>query len=724
MPADAATAEQLTAREVEAETLRNLHEIRPLYFLPADPLAEEVLIPGFRAASKVDCMVGFFSSSVLASLAPGLATYITQSENSFRLIISPLLRAEDQAALEEGIKTPEAVALEAFEDFGVTEDLLQQHTLKCLSHLLRSGRIEIKIALMKDALFHPKVWLFENGSDVMAAHGSSNVTYSGIKKNIEQIAVSKSWEDPNQRYITDKLGFQFGKLWDNKDESCAVIALPQAVKDRLLKTYSSEIPPTEAELEALYRKATGADEEAAQGSEPNNLSPQRFSIPAGLKYEEGPFSHQGRAVNAWCNAGYRGVLEMATGSGKTITSMICAYRLYNERKPLLIVISAPYVPLIQQWCDEVAPFGLRPTNLTLAAGARGRAHEINRIKRRMRGGASDVEAVIVSHKTLCDPGFQAEIAKFECAKLLIADEAHNLGSEGFITNPPEFFEYRLGLSATPVRQYDDEGTDALFAYFGKVVFKFTLAEAIGLCLVGYDYFVHPVELTHVEMDAWYDLTAKIKANAWRLANGKPDDYLTKLFRDRRALLETAENKVDALRRELDAQDLRTLRHTLIYASDKGPQQLDEVNSLLKSNGVLFHQLTYQETADREETARIIKSFQRGELQVLTAKRVLDEGVNIPQICRAYVLASTTVERQWVQRRGRLLRTCKEIGKTHSEIHDFIALPPDLASIDDEARAMVRSELLRVQEFASLARNAGRPDGPLELIHKLVEAAFM
>jgi superfamily II DNA or RNA helicase len=166
-----------------------------------------------------------------------------------------------------------------------------------------------------------------------------------------------------------------------------------------------------------------------------------------------------------------------------------------------------------------------------------------------------------------------------------------------------------------------------------------------------------------------------------------------------------------------------LHHTLIYASDKGPRQLEAVNALLKAHGVLFHQLTYEETADRDETARIIKSFQEGTLRVLTAKRVLDEGVNIPQIEKAFILASTTVERQWVQRRGRLLRTCREIGKTHSEIHDFIALPPDMSKIDDEARTLIRSELSRVQEFASLARNAGRANGPLGIIDKLVNAAF-
>lgn len=724
VPSDIAQATPVPAGGSTGGDLPSLRHVRPLYFLPSDPLANEVLIPGFRAADKVDCMVGFFSSAVLVELAPGLAAYIESAQHSFRLIISPFLRSDDREAIEAGTRSAEDIAEALLDPLTISEDLLEQHTLHCLSYLLRTGRIEIKIALMKNALFHPKVWVFENDGKVMAVHGSSNLTQAGIRNNFEQISVSRSWEDPTQRYTVEKLHDQFERLWDDTVDDCAVISIPRAIEDKVIRSYPADRPPTEADFEALYKKASGLNDGPQAPYEPEHLPAQRFHIPDWLRYDEGPFEHQGRAVVAWCEAGHRGVLEMATGSGKTITAMICAHRLYEEHKPLLIVVAAPYVPLIQQWCDEIVPFGLRPTNLTVVGGARGRARELNRIKRRLRTGGSDVEAVVVSHRTLCNPGFKSELEKFDCTTLLIADEAHNLGAEGFITDPPSFFDYRLGLSATPFRQYDEEGTEALFSFFGSVVFRFTLGEAIGRCLVEYDYYVHPVDLTAEEMDEWYDLTAKIKANAWRQEGGKLDDYVTKLLRDRRALLETAQNKLAALDSALQRENLRALRHTLIYTSDKAPKQLEAVNALLKAHGLLFHQLTYEETANRDETARIIRSFQDGTLRLLTAKRVLDEGVNIPQIQKAFILASTTVERQWIQRRGRLLRTCRDIGKTHSEIHDFIAIPPDLESVDGEARSLVRSELLRVQEFASLARNAGRKDGPLEIIHKLVNAAFV
>lgn len=704
--------------------LRSLEGIRPLYMLPVDPLAEEVLIPGFQAADKVSCMVGFFSSEVLASLAPGLATYIAGSRNSLRLIISPILSAEDQAAIEAGLISAKEVADRILEDLTVTEDLLQQHTLKCLSWLLQKGRIEIKVALMKDALFHPKVWLFESRGDVIAVHGSSNATYAGIQRNIEQTAIAMSWQDPNQRYITDKFAYEFGRLWKNKDDVCIVVAMPDAVRQRLLSTYNSETPPTENELRAIYSRATSISEKFVTYRQAM-LPSAEFAIPDGLRYEDGPFEHQGKAVSAWCDAGYCGILEMATGSGKTITSMIGAYRLYEERKPLLIVVAAPYVPLIEQWCEEIAPFGLKAMNLTIAGSAAKRARELQKLKRRLRTGLSDVEAIVVSHDTLCTPEFFSAVKEFNCARLLIADEAHNLGRPSFISEPPEFFEYRLGLSATPVRQYDTEGTEALFEFFGSVAFRFTLKEAIGRCLVDYDYYVHPVYLTESEMDEWLDLTGKIKKNMWRNEGGYPDDYLAKLLRDRRTLLETASGKISVLESLLQEEEIESLRHTLIYTSDKGPDQLDHVNRLLRGRSILFHQLTAEETASLEQTKRIITSFQDGEIQVLTAKRVLDEGVNIPQIRKAFILASTTVERQWIQRRGRLLRTCNTIGKTHSVIHDLLALPPRMEEgLDPEARTLVRSELRRVQEFAQLASNAGRPDGPLEIIDRMANAAYL
>ena len=701
--------------------LRSLTDIRPLYIVPNDPWAEHAIIPCFRVADSVDSMVGYFSSEALAELAPGLATFVQRSNGVLRLIICPILSAKDLAAIHDGTSAADETATVALSGLEITEDSIARHTLTCLTWLLRSGRIEIKVALMQSALFHPKVWLFRDREDVVALHGSSNLTHAGIRTNIEQIAVSRSWDDEKQQYTTARLEEQFAALWSNADDNCIVVQMPDAIRERLVTTYSVDRQPTEDDLRAIYVRASQSGNRPIVVAERGR---SRFRLPRELRYRHGPYAHQGAAVDAWCKAGHKGVLEMATGSGKTIAALVGAHRLYQIARPLVIVVAAPYIPLIQQWCDEVRSFGITAINLADASGPQIRANQIGQIQRRLRSRASDVELVVVSHSMLSTRHFQEQVARLDCKTLLIADEAHNLGSEGFISEPPNFFDYRLGLSATPIRQYDDKGTKALLEFLGPVVFRFTLKQAIGNCLVEYDYCVHPVRLTEEETERWHSLTDRIRANVWRANDGEGDDtYLSKLLRDRRAILELAANKLQALETAIGHEEVRRIRHALIYASDKGPDQLEAVNRMLKSRGVLFHQLTHVETADREKTRRIVRSFQDGTLRVLTAKRVLDEGVNIPQIRTAFILASTTVERQWVQRRGRLLRRFDAIGKTHAEVHDFVALPSEMGEGDGDCRSLLRSELQRVQQFAALARNAGKADGPLRTIDRLVQGLF-
>ena len=253
---------------------------------------------------------------------------------------------------------------------------------------------------------------------------------------------------------------------------------------------------------------------------------------------------------------------------------------------------------------------------------------------------------------------------------------------------------------------------------------FPLEQAIGVCLVPYDYYVHTVYLTEDETDRWLELTEKIKRmSSWQDDEDR-SEYIEKLLRDRRLILEAAHNKVDTLECLLDAADPRSLHNTLIYTTDKDPDQLDSVNALLRRQGVLFHQLTAEETRDKKRMRKILKSFQSGNLGVLTAKRVLDEGVNVPEITTAYILASTTVERQWIQRRGRILRKCTTLDKPFATLHDFLVLPPTLSDAEDrDARTMVKQELTRVMEFARIARNAGKPDGASATIHRVVKQFF-
>ena len=388
----------------------------------------------------------------------------------------------------------------------------------------------------------------------------------------------------------------------------------------------------------------------------------------------------------------------------------------------MIVIAAPYMPLINQWYEETKVFSLEAAAIGLEGSRKAKINELSRQIRSLRLGNKHISCIIVSHDFLCDEEFQSMLGKEKFAKLIIADEVHNLGRKQFISTPPNLFGYRLGLSATPVRQFDETGTQFLQEFFGDVVFRFGLEDAIGVCLTPYNYYVHPVIMTEDELSEWYFYTDKIKKMSWNFEDDEPSEYLESLLRKRRLILESAKNKLERLRELLEKH--QDIHHTLIYTTDKDPEQLIYVNNLLKELSILFHQVTSEETKNAQLTSDILSQFADGKLKILTAKRVLDEGVNIPEIQNAFILASTTVERQWIQRRGRLLRKCDRIGKKNAEIHDFLVMPSkDSHSKDRDLRKILEAELKRINSFAELANNAAASDGPLAALEPIYNRYF-
>ena len=286
--------------------LQAIDSIRPIYLLPDDPFIRDILIPSFAAASNVDCMVGFFSSEVLASLAPGLATFINRSRGLFRLIISPILRSEDWDAIQTGVASAATVVDELFANVIVAEDTIRRYTLECLSWLIRQGRIEIQVALLRDGFFHPKVWLFHDSTNAtLTAHGSSNLTQAGMHRNIEQVAVSRSWADPNERYTTQRLNEQFLSLWHHSEDNCVVIPMPEAVRERIVQTYNSPVPPQERDLHSLYERA------------------QRHLRESSATYSPAPHSFcdtGGSPIQQWAVCTSRASRELLVRSGVTTES--------------------------------------------------------------------------------------------------------------------------------------------------------------------------------------------------------------------------------------------------------------------------------------------------------------------------------------------------------------------------------------------------------------------
>lgn len=253
--------------------LRSIRGLKPIYFVPREDIAGQVLIPCLSNAVSVQCMVGFFSAQSLSVLAPGLASFVEASSESLRLIISPVLRAEDREAISAGCMSPQDVIREFLAAGLSVEDALARHTLRCLAYLISVRRLEIRIAFLKDAIFHPKVWLISNSTDTVAIHGSSNLTVTGLSKNFEQVSVTKSWTDENSSFVVESLKTEFDSIWYGRSFDCQVFDFPEAVSRRLLREYSSDRPPTEDELLAILEQEP-VDEITTASSSAFSIPPQ------------------------------------------------------------------------------------------------------------------------------------------------------------------------------------------------------------------------------------------------------------------------------------------------------------------------------------------------------------------------------------------------------------------------------------------------------------------
>jgi DNA phosphorothioation system restriction enzyme len=421
--------------------------------------------------------------------------------------------------------------------------------------------------------------------------------------------------------------------------------------------------------------------------------------------------YQRVAVANWFANNGRGTLKMATGSGKTITALAIATELYQKISLQVLLIICPYCHLVNQWGRESEKFGLKP--ILAFEEACSWQSQVAAGLYEVRSGDLAFLTIITTNATLMSDSLQSQLRYFPEKTLIIGDEVHNLGAPRLGQSLPRNIGLRLALSATPERYFDEQGTEAILDYFGPVLQpELTLADAIRQkALVHYLYYPILVELTEAETRKYSYLTKKIGWALWGDEKVEYNDALTPLLMQRARLIGAAANKLTALR-ELMINRLDTA-HTLFYCGDgsiegatrkKNNRQLTETTKLLGSE-LGYRVNTYTAATPLAERERLRQEFESGELQGLVAIRCLDEGVDIPAIRNAVILASSSNPRQFIQRRGRILRP--HPGKERATLFDMIVLPPDLgrATLEVE-RNLLRKELKRFLEFADLADNAG------------------
>lgn len=646
----------------------------------ADPVLE-FYRPCLLNADTYDRAVGFFRSSVY--LIVGSATVeFARRGGKIRLICSPALDAQDAKSIGESYDAREDESEsrldEQIEQLFASKE--SAYRTRILATLIKAGSMDIRLAIRPKAfgLYHEKIGIFHDtlGRQVSFI-GSANETWNGwhSRGNFESIEVFCSWKGVLEAERVERHRDYFERLWENRVSDIEIVPFPDAAKRKLIQ---HALPGGLNEIDPHLLDSPDVMETAARKRE--------------------PLPHQLSAIEKWKTQGSRGVFEHATGSGKTFTALLAVKEHTNKGLPALILV--PSLLLIEQWAMEIKDE--IPNVVMLLAGAGNNRWKIGNKLRSLTDPSPELgpRVVLATMQTAATDMFLESLSQGDHL-MIVADEVHQIGSifnsrALAIRSGP-----RLGLSATPRRYGDPEGTARIFDYFGPVVPPpISLLDAIAAGrLVEYEYFPHPIRLTAMEADEWKTLS---KAISREIAKQKNNDKGAKPLNDKARMLLIRRARIAkkaAGKARLAAEILRANYHKgerwLIYCEDN--EQLREVKDAIEATGLSASEYHSAMNGDKAETLEWFREFGG----ILVSIRCLDEGVDIPAISHALILASSQNPRQFIQRRGRVLR--KSIGKQLAVIHDAIVVPVSLVD-EPEQLSLLKAEFLRAIEFAGSAIN--------------------
>jgi superfamily II DNA or RNA helicase len=666
-------------------SLKDLH-LKNAYDSDFDDILNDFYIPALSNSIKYKRLAGFFSSSSLAVAAKGVSKFIATG-GYIELICGAKLRKADVEAIKEGYENPARVIermmmgdLENLED-----EFIQDH-VRALGWMVANNKLEIKVAVVVDAnglamdrenvekqgIFHQKVGILEDSEgNKISFSGSDNETASAWQTNIEEFKVFRSWKEYEKGYLDADLE-RFKKFWNGTSKRTKVINIPTAIKDKLI-----EMAPGNMEELDLEKWSKRRDNEKKEKVELRG--------------------YQLQCIDNWIAHDYRGFFEMATGTGKTYTALGCLNRLLKERGKLATVITCPFGHLVEQWADDLKDFEL---NGVKAYGSYNQWKDsIADAILDYNNGYSNAVIILTTHDTFFSENFIKIVQMIDDEILLIADEVHGLGSPERRYGLIENYVFRIGLSATPTRWFDDEGTQVLRDFFGDTVFDFPLNKAIEQgYLTPYEYYPRFVSLTPEELEQYREKTKRI-AREYAKNKGEESKWLELLSIIRQKIVVNAVEKYRVFEDIVNTQKDPSL--CLVYCS---PEQIDYVQEILNGKGIINHHFTARESiAERKE---LLTGFSEKAYDVLVAMNCLDEGVDVPATHTAIIMASSGNPRQYIQRRGRILR--KYLRKDKAIIHDFVIITniseetdPDLFQLE---RKIMRKELRRYEEFAKTSTN--------------------
>lgn len=704
-------------------------------------------------ATRFDLMLGFFSSSAISILANGFATFLYNG-GKMRLIINDILTENDKNAIAKGVN-PNAdlpyFNLSDIENIYETLSERDKHFFDCISWLIRNNRIKIKIISPQGGLgiSHTKSGVFYDGTNVVGFDGSCNFSRTALIDNIESLTVSCDWDGKIEIAKINAIQKEFEEIVQEKDDTVSYISV-ENIKTQLanvageksltdlleseyniLQKQSQHITSTSIHkalekakdrLEAIIEKVKNTN---------NRKSTSTTSTPC-FPYPSGPREYQIAAFENWKSNKQKGLFAMATGTGKTITSLNCLLEIYKKSGCYKALILVPTITLVEQWEKECAKFNF--TNvIKVCSKYSGWQTSLANIRMLELSNPDNKQSYIIisTYASFIRPDNFIELNQLPKKRLLlIADEAHNMGG-GRILKRLNDVKYlrRIGLSATPERQFDEDGNIRLMDFFGcdnSYTFEYSMEEAIRKgALCKYYYYPHLVKLTDDEMAEYVELSYRIA----KIINREDDDskeILKRLLLKRKQIIHKARNKKDIFQNILKEHlnKTGTLKYTLVYVPE-GNKPDDYTADIFDSYDMInddedtvhlineytsivrdldSHIVVRQFTSESSDRDAMLKDFANGSIDVLTSMKCLDEGVDVPRSELAIFCASTGNPRQFIQRRGRVLRTHAE--KKYAIIHDLVVIPDNNfdPSCQDIEKNLVANEIRRVRDFAVLSEN--------------------
>lgn len=707
-------------------------------------------------AKTFDLMLGFFSSSAINILSDSFATFLYHG-GKMRMIINDILSEEDKDAImvsEEPVEIP-YFDLSNIENIKHTLSERDTHFFECLSYLIRNDRLEIKIIAPKDnrGISHTKTGVFDDGKNRIAFEGSCNFSKTALVDNIESFTITCDWDGPTAIANIDEIERDFEETFAGNNttvnyktidsiktkivENFADKDMKQLIEDefkQLKKRGNSALSPSirkaleraKAHVSKIIYKSTGNIEVLLNSEAPK------------FPYPSGPRDYQKLAFENWKNNRQKGLFAMATGTGKTITSLNCLLEIYKRKGYYKAIILVPTVTLVEQWEEECHKFNFNNIIKVYSKNPDWR-DEVDRITFNEKYGFEKDDklsyVIISTYASFSRENVFNKLNSLDRKRvLLIADECHNMGSASLLKRLKTVsYIRRIGLSATPERQFDYEGNAKIRKFFNvdeDYTFEYSMKEAIeNGVLCKYKYYPHVIKLTPTEMDEYIDLSTKI-AKYFNFEKGyfdKSDEILKRLLLARKRIIHKAENKLAVFKQIISErfEEKGNLKYSLVYVPEgnipdyiAGNDDYDitdeiaddnEANHLIniytKAVSDLDTTITIRKfVSGQQDRDELLNDFAEGKIQVLTSMKCLDEGVDVPRSELAIFCSSTGNPRQFIQRRGRVLRTHPE--KKMAVLHDLV-VAPEISDSNFSYRmeqSLLANELLRVKNFALLSEN--------------------